>query len=773
MQLSKLLSEEIKNTAFYCRPLSFLLAVFLCSLFLFQTSFVWFIVFATVIVLWQIIRIFFSPFRKINKNPLPYLVLVFLLIGAFLPIGQMQSYKILSSMSGEKTVKVVVSREYYEENFGSFYGVKLLEIDGMSVTGNAELKIEWQAELEIYDTVTVKAELSDARKGLSGSELINAKSNNLCLTLEAIEILEITNESKTGVLYNIDVLRAKIGNRLSKFLRVNVAGYASALIIGDKSDLDGVFRNNMSALGISHILAVSGMHLSILSMFVIFIANRFKSSRKVKSLMIIAFALTFMLLAGISPSVVRSAIMLTISMLAVFSGGKSDSLTSLLLSGAIIGVFSPSSILSPSFLLSFFATLGIVMCGLYAERRARARLHSSRVGDMRFAYKLAGKFLFSLLITLCATLFTAPIMALFFNEISFVSVVMNFVAIPFAFLSLLLSVLVLLAGNIPFVGEMVCKIFTVLYDAFEAFAQLVAANFTTTVSLRYPFLSLLGAILFVTLLFLFIRGVKNPLSVIASVAVVAILYGGGVQLYHAFTADRCELVYLANKSSEGFVLSSGSETVYIDVGNGSKALPAAGVELSKEEYYETRLDGFVLTHYHNLHIGTLSKLIIYSEIKTLYLPEPETENEQGDYDAILSIASECEVVMYEKGDALKIGDATLKVFGDYVERSSHPVVAISFTYGQKSVTYIGSSVSESEIYYEAEKAIYSSSAVICGRHGPTNKENDKYLLYQPSATVYLSPYEQIDETVLFPDGQYVYLEADVEGLVISRFALSE
>ena len=761
MRLSERLSNGIEGTPFACRPLAFLCAVLLCALFLVQISLFLFIIYALAVLVYALLLAKKQGFKL--KAVFAYLLMLMLVIGLVLPLAGAMNYKKLSALEGEHTVKGVIERVYFEERYGSLYLVRLDSIDGKRANGRATLEIDEPLGLVPFDTVTVKGELTDAREGLSGPDELIAKSRDICIDLKAVEVLSVTNEAKIGLNYRLYLTRNAIEARLYKLLPHSVAGYASALVIGEKAGLSDKLVYSMSALGISHILAVSGMHLSIISVMIAFACDKLKSSRRLVSVSIISGTFVFMGLAGFSASVVRAGIMLIISMLAPFFGSKSDPLTSLMLSGVIICIINPPTVISCSFLLSFFATLGIVLCGIYAQKRARVELYASRVGDMKCVYKIIKGIAFSLLITLCATLFTAPVMSLYFSEMSFFSFAVNPIAIPVAFASMLLTVLCLIFGNIPLVGAMLCKAFVFLYTAFEGLVSRCALYFSTSVSLKYPFFVPILILLAAILTFLTVRRIKNPIAVVSAFLTCAVIFAGCVQIHTAVNADTGEVAYICSPTAEGIVLTSGSKTMYIDIGNGSKTVPMYGVKEARESYYETELDAYMLTHYHSLHIKTFKRLVNNIEIKTLYLPTPETESEQTYYGIICELMKNSKIITYKRGDTVTFGNAKIESIKRCVlERSEHPVMAMCFTYGKKSVTYLGSSISESDICIDAEKFIAKSDAIICGRHGPVTKEDNKFLAYRINVPVYLSPFEDTNELVAFEGGKYTRLIANEE-----------
>ncbi len=767
MKLSAKLSKGLENFPFFNRPLAFLCAAFLVGLFCFVLNLILFIIYAAVLVLYSVLLIY-TRGVKFKCNPLPYLLTLILIATAVLPLPTILNYNKISSLSGEHTVTAVIEETYYEQSFGAFYVARLTHIDGNSASGRVELEYTEVSELELYDTVTVNGEIRNARENLTSSELYNAISKDIYINVLVSDTVSVTNDAKAGISYTFTQVRNTLKNRLYSLLDFDTASYASALILGDKAGIPTDLKTAMSALGISHILAVSGMHLSIIAMLISFLAEKTKQARKVKCVLIIIGAICFMGIAGFSVSVVRAVIMLIISIISVFSGRKNDSLTSLFLSGAILCAVNPSSILSCSFLLSFFATLGIVLCALFAERSARISLYASRIGDMKLTYRLVRKIVLSLLVTLCATLFTVPVMSLYFSSVSFFSVLTNPIAVTMAFISVLLTVLCLIFGGIPFIGAVLCSVFEFLYKLFYDLTCTISQSFDTAVSLRYPFFVPVMILLCCILIFLAIKRIRNPLSIIAAFTVCAIIYLGAIQIYGALNVNRAQLVYSATPNAESFTVISGENSLYIDVGNGSRRVTDELLEEVKNDYYEVAIDGYMLTHYHTLHIGTVSKLLSSTKIKALYLPEPETEKEKSIYAQIKALDKQCSIIEYKRGQAISFGSVEIKTTPySLLERSEHPVICMQFSANKKSITYLGSSVSESNINVSAEQFIGNSSAIICGRHGPITKENNKFLSYTDSKPVYLSPFEDTNELLAFENGKFYYLTEGYKSAVFS------
>jgi competence protein ComEC len=220
-----------------------------------------------------------------------------------------------------------------------------------------------------------------------------------------------------------------------------------ALTIGDRASLDEEINKLFLRTGTSHILAISGFNVGIISGFFFFIARtllrRFRrlrlSGRDVKyaAAFTIPFPFIFMLIAGSGVSVIRATIMVGIYMLAlIFERGR-HVLNTMALSALIILLIYPHSLFTPSFQLTFMSLLAIVVCV--------GRLYPT---IKKVKLKPAGWTLSVMLTTAAATLGTAPIVIFHFYGINLFSIIHNLVTVPLT--GVLATSLSLVGMSVPF-----------------------------------------------------------------------------------------------------------------------------------------------------------------------------------------------------------------------------------------------------------------------------------------------------------------------------------
>ena len=135
---------------------------------------------------------------------------------------------------------------------------------------------------------------------------------------------------------------------------------AEALLTGSRDNLDPVFKEQFRRAGVSHVLALSGMHLGIIALFVFFIVRRF-AGPKLSILAVNAVNVLYLLMAGISPSLLRAVIMFALVSAGRLVGAKVSLMRVLVFTFSLTLMIFPEYFFSISFQLSFLALAGILL----------------------------------------------------------------------------------------------------------------------------------------------------------------------------------------------------------------------------------------------------------------------------------------------------------------------------------------------------------------------------------------------------------------------------
>ena len=217
----------------------------------------------------------------------------------------------------------------------------------------------------------------------------------------------------------------------------------SALTLGEKRDFPKELKESYSVAGASHILALSGMHLGVFYLLLITLLPLRGTSRMlllVREMLVVLLLWAFAFVAGLSPSIVRAAILFTLMSVGRCLRQDSSAVSSLSFAAIVMLLFSPHLLFDLSFQLSFAAVFSILL--LVPPLQNALRLQE-RGTVPRYLLNL-------LLLTVAAQLGTLPFVWYSFGVFPVYFVLTNFVVVPLAFLLMTLAVVVWALAFIPF-----------------------------------------------------------------------------------------------------------------------------------------------------------------------------------------------------------------------------------------------------------------------------------------------------------------------------------
>lgn len=214
-------------------------------------------------------------------------------------------------------------------------------------------------------------------------------------------------------------LRYQVGRAMDRLIPRREAGLLRAMVLGDSGGVSEEDMSRFRQLGISHILVVSGLHMTILAGFMQFLLCRFPIRKAVRNALTALVLVLFLALSGFQPSACRGAAMYGVLLLADSTGRRADSLNSLGLAVLLVCLFAPFSGGDLGFALSVLATLGIVV--LY--RPVYQALAGKRLAGL--ARRLWKPVAASLAVTAAALLGTFPVQLAVFGGLPLLTPLAN------------------------------------------------------------------------------------------------------------------------------------------------------------------------------------------------------------------------------------------------------------------------------------------------------------------------------------------------------------
>jgi len=255
-------------------------------------------------------------------------------------------------------------------------------------------------------------------------------------TVAGAELVLIESEAGRGMFGAIDRMRSGIAGLIDEAGLGPEAGVLKALVMGDQSGIAPDTRQAFMRTGTSHILAISGLHITIVASlaFALFrwllgwipIALRQAWTHKGAAVLTLAPITLYAVIAGFSPSTQRSLIMVAVFLMAFLAEREPDLLNTLALAALAILCVQPAALFSVSFQLSFMAVLSIVWV---FERMPMRRSAAPPDFDGRVV-QIRRRLLTFFGVSLAATWGTLPLGMFYFNNVSFVGLLANCIAIP-------------------------------------------------------------------------------------------------------------------------------------------------------------------------------------------------------------------------------------------------------------------------------------------------------------------------------------------------------
>ncbi len=390
------------------------------------------------------------------------------------------------------------------------------------------------------------------------------------------------------------------------------AGLLAALLIGDRSGLNDDDELSLRIAGMSHLVAVSGLHVGFLVAFCCLIFGRFFGT----GVSVLA-VLMFMLVAGCTPSVVRASIMYLISAGAFFTLKDSDALNSMCIALLILLAANPYSIASVGLQLSFTATLGIILF----ENRLQKRMMEPVKGWTGWAWELAAVVTGAVSCTLCATMFTAPVLLSTFGRVSMLAVFSNLLTVGVTAVCFAGGfVLCLFAGWFAPAAKFAAVLERLLLDYILWVSETISAIPFGQVDGRNPFGVAALMLGFALLLLWMIKGRRVKWKFVLPAVCVA--YAGLFCADTYYGSTRYTVAYLPCGAGQAVIVEDRGHMVLIDCGGDGKIHNAAS---SVKEWMRwngiKEIDTAVLTAVDKTHARDLEELLENIPVDELLIPD--------------------------------------------------------------------------------------------------------------------------------------------------------
>ncbi len=254
-------------------------------------------------------------------------------------------------------------------------------------------------------------------------------------------------DGKTAPLSNaLFMIRRCYGSVYSKYLSSDNPGVIRSMLLGEKKQASKSIKDLYKQSGISHILAISGLHISLLGMSIYKLLGRCNANKSMAALFSFFFLICFGIMTGNSASTIRSTVMFSLFLLSEVIGRTYDMITACSFSAVVLLILQPLYLYHSGFLLSFAAVTGIALLSpvfsAYAYKREEAEVIIVDVDKLiGFKNKIKKAVKASIVTSLSVIAASLPIQLWFYYGYSTYGIFLNILIVPLAGVILIAALL--------------------------------------------------------------------------------------------------------------------------------------------------------------------------------------------------------------------------------------------------------------------------------------------------------------------------------------------
>lgn len=542
-------------------------------------------------------------------------------LSKFLPSKAVVSGTVLSIPTTNNPER---TKFFLKADSGVFDGVKAENLKAQTIVTIYDTK-ENLAKLKIADKVKLEGKLRSPLNAGNPSQFDYAnylKNHNTFSTLHVKNSdwsIEGRPENFGGkFLQKLNDTRIKILNTQKKYIKTPNIEVLGGIVFGDDAiNPPDHIKNSFINSGLLHILAASGMNVSIIFGLWYFIGTRLRLNRRFVvglGAVLVAF---YTLMTGMGPSVLRAAIMIEFIILGKLIDRSTNSISLIFAAAFLMLIYDPRMINDVGFQLSFIVTFALIFYSEPVLGKIKNKIAETAAG--------------AVFIPLVAQLWAAPIQMFYFNTFATYSVFANFAIAPFivviSFMGFLCSILAMIP--VQLFSEKVCEVFafilnpvvTVLVRISDFFSELPYSLLTTI----HP--DIVQIILYYTILVVFgfiLRDRFKNKKLITGVVVLCFVLAIS---FIKFEKKELEIIVFDVGNADSFLIKTPQRKyIMIDTAHGKYPGTKSGfsqAEAIMNKYLKDRgiktLDVLILTHFDSDHSGGAVDVMTAVKVKKLVL----------------------------------------------------------------------------------------------------------------------------------------------------------
>ena len=612
---------------------------------------------------------------------------------------------------------------------------------------NLQLNVKKEEQLLSYgDKIIIKGnfeEASSARNegGFDYKQYLKSKNVYGIISVDKKDI-KLIKKNNVDV---IDLLANKVSNSMQIKIEQNLSNETSKLLsgilIGNKNNLQKEIQEDFRNSSLSHVLAISGMHVSYIILGITFVINKMKFNKKVSKIITIFILLFFIILTGKTASVTRACFMSSYIILASLFHKKAHVLASISISLLIILIINPYLILDIGLQLSYGGTIGIVL--IYPIlKKLKKKKEDKNSKFKKIIHKIKDKILDIILITISANLVIFPIVLFHYNTISFTFIISNLLISP------IIGIIIILGFISVFASYIISPISKVMFLILQIFLNLLIkiAHFCAELpfsKVYFPTPKIYVIVIYYVFL-IFIILARNKIIVIKKInkkiIIIFVIIIIILNLILNFIPKTFTISFIDVGQGDSMLISTPKGKKILIDGGGSRDEESFNIGKQTLIPYLlnkgiTKLDYILISHFDSDHVGGILSVLEELKVEKVIICEQE-ENEN--YRRFKEIVKNKKIKVYvvKKGDNLKIEENILlnilwpkdeKIKENAINNNS---IVAKLNYKSFSILLTGDieKIAENEILKEYENSnILNANILKVAHHGSKSSSINEFL----------------------------------------------
>lgn len=418
-------------------------------------------------------------FKKTRKNKLALTILLSVAIFSTSFILTQSKYVKLANENMHKEVKGVVYQTPTNSDYANTYIIKIYGEDY-----KIRYISEYDREFKQGDIVSGKITLQENKENIDYFESALASKIYFNCFEDDENKLDLTN-NKSMIYYYSGMVKEWFVNVVTQYLPCESGAIANAMAIGDKTGLAYETVTTFNYSGISHLLVVSGLHLSLWSLGIIKILQKKEKIRKYVVLIGLMCLIGYSVLTGLSVSVVRAGLMVGFVLIGKLFRRDADSLNSIGCAVTFIVLTNPFSPYSASLWLTVLSTMGI----LVFNEPIKNWILSFKAFRLSKDNSFVNFIVTSIAISLATAIFTMPVFIICFKMMPIVSIFANLLAVDLSMILMVSTVFGVLCHSLHllWLSQLSFSVVGVIGTFLQRVAKTIGMWEHSTISVASPF----------------------------------------------------------------------------------------------------------------------------------------------------------------------------------------------------------------------------------------------------------------------------------------------